>query len=220
MIHRPLFKTIVLLAVFLPAAHGQRWGHIPPEVKKNMDADILEGKRPRFKDLLQNEILELREGQRFDVDFVRFRFQMKKLSTVERDIVKNWIRSGKNAVFLEGNDLHEYAELLAPVQCKWILGSPKLLNHPVNTDCDHATFKRVWKLAYPCLYNVPADVSIIAEGEPGAPVCGSFTLGKGVIMFRLTPDGPDADRWDVNFWHWALGLRVPPPVDTKIEDTK
>ena len=33
-------------------------------------------------------------------------------------------------------------------------------------------------------------------------------VGEGKVFFLQTITGPDARRWQLNWWHWAMGLPV------------
>ena len=57
---------------------------------------------------------------------------------------------------------------------------------------------------------------MIAEEGGGNAVAGSIPLGEGRIVFQSAVSGTDARRWQLNFWHWAMGLGVPGAADTSI----
>lgn len=42
---------------------------------------------------------------------------------------------------------------------------------------------------------------------------GRLVVGNSQVYFLNTPEGPDQPRFMMNFWHWALGLKVPGAVD-------
>jgi len=202
---------------------------IPPEVLKQMDPDIRSGKRPTFATIRQGDIFGLRQNPKFKEDFVRFDFDVTKLSTVQNRIVENWIRSGYNPVYMVNEDFQKYSLFLKP--SKFLSSSTSktsLLRHSVNTDCGKVSFQAVVRhdrgVSYrdryyywlACFAGVTEEWSVIAEAGGGNAVAGSFPLGEGRIVFMSTPSGTDARRWTLNFWHWAMGLGVPGAADTSI----
>jgi hypothetical protein len=210
---------------------------IPPEVLKQMDPDIRSGKRPIFATINQGDIFGLRENPRFEADFVKFSFAVDKLSTVQQRIVENWIRAGHNTVYLSDSDVNKHAALLGPVRFTWQSLSKEriisqdwmnctLLHHPVNTDCEKVRFRchlPVWGGAYSstsrvtcCLMDLPEEGAVIAESGGGNAVCGSFPFGEGRIVFQSSVSGTDSRRWQLNYWHWAMGLGVPGAANTEI----
>ncbi len=217
---------------------------IPPEVLKQMDPDIRSCKRPIFATIHQGDIFGLRENPEFDADVVKFDFDVSKLSTVQLQIIENWIRSGHNTVYLKDADIGKYSSLLSPiglytqfaVGCKSSAPAPvscTLLRHQVNTDCESVVFHRLYSSvristgggtcggshffwSVPCLTNIPEEGTVIVEAGGGNAVCGVFPLGEGRILFRTTVSGTDSRRWVLNFWHWAMGLGVPGAAETGI----
>lgn len=205
---------------------------IPPEILKQMDADIRAGKRPTFATVHQGEIFGLRNQPKFDADFVRLSFDVGNLSTVQRDIVEKWIRSGVNRIYLADNDLVSYGALFAPIVGSLTsvsagrdkLLSANLLRHQANTDCEQVRFRAPiakgndyyspW--VAPCLKNLPVDSSVIVEAKGGEALCGSFRLEAADVVFKLSTVGNDSRRWELNFWHWALGLPVPGAAETGV----
>ena len=108
-------KTIGAIAAIPPEIMQKYGDTIPPEILKQMDPDILTGKRPFFATLRQGEIFGLRDQPKFKGDFVRLDFELKKLSIVQRNIVQKWMRSGTNRIFLKDEDCIKYSDLLSPV---------------------------------------------------------------------------------------------------------
>lgn len=211
---------------------------IPPEVLKQMDPDIRSGKRPTFATISQGDIFGLRENPRFEADFVKFNFAATNLSTVQERIIQNWIRAGHNTVCLSDTDIQKYASLLTPVRFTAQLrfqsrsSSPTgfvnstLLRHPVNTDCEKVQFfcpylqsrssGGYFTWAVCCFTNLAEEGTVIAEAGGGNAVCGSFPLGEGRIIFQSSVSGTDSRRWQLNYWHWVMGLGVPGAANTEI----
>jgi len=187
---------------------------IPPEVLKQMDPDILAGKRPSFAEVSQGDIFGLREKPKLDADFVRLNFDVDLLSTVQREIVEKWIRSGANRILLQGSAINMYVSLLAPAKASGFgLKDQRyqfeLQRHPVNTDCKEVLFYGT-KYGF---YSWPQGATVIAKFNDWA-ACGSFKVGEGDIVFYPVVTGNDSRRWMLNFWHWALGLPVPGAAET------
>ena len=224
--------TCVLLALAVSVGHAADEDLIPPEVLKQMDAVIRSGKRPTFATVRQGEIFGLRSQPELDADFVRLSFDPSKLSTVQRRIIEEWIRSGVNRIYLLDNDLILYGSLFSPaVGSRTSVTGDKsrtipanLLRHKVNTDCVQVRFSA--KIARdndnrgpwvaPCLKNLPVDSAVIVEAKGGEVLCGSFKLDAADVVFKLSTTGNDSRRWELNFWHWALGLPVPGVAETGI----
>ena len=194
---------------------------IPPEILRQMDPDIRSGKRPTITTIRQGDIFNLRNAPRFATDFVTFDFAVGSLSTVQKEIVENWIRSGVNRVVLQDSQITACAPLLAPAQAE---GShkevgyygAKLLLHPVNTDCRQVQFRGYTDSLLRCFKSLPPDATAIVERNGGGIVCGSFPLERGEVVFKLRTGGNDSRRWELNFWHWALGLPVPGAAETGV----
>jgi len=213
---------------------------IPPEVLKQMDPDIRSGKRPIFATINQGDIFGLRDNPRFEADFVQFNFAVTDISTVQQRIIENWIRAGHNTVYLSHTDIYKYAPLLSTVsftaQSHYSSRSSSsggfvnstLLRHPVNTDCEKVQFSRSYLKSRPsrndssytwsicCFTNLAEEGSVIAEAGGGNAVCGSFPLGEGRIIFQSSVSGTDSRRWQLNYWHWVMGLGVPGAANTEI----
>ncbi len=213
---------------------------IPPEVLKQMDPDIRSGKRPIFTTINQGDIFGLRENPIFEADFVRFNFGVSNLSTVQQRIIENWIRAGHNTVYMSDTGIYKYASLLSPVrftdQLRSRSGSSSsggfvnstLLRHPVNTDCEKVQFSCSYLKSRPsrydsyytwaicCFTNLAEEGTVIAEAGGGNAVCGSFPLGEGRIIFQSSVSGTDSRRWQLNYWHWVMGLGVPGAANTEI----
>lgn len=218
-----LITIMMLFVISIETAYSNDADFIPPEVLRNMDPDIRSGKRPTFAAIKQGDIFGLRENPQFKEDFVIFDFDVAKLSTVQKRIVENWIRSGVNRLFLKDKDIETYSTLLSPVRSGRTIQTPNLLRHAVNTDCEILTFanlgriyKEKWIWPFPCLHNVQEESSMIVEAGSGEAIAGSFSLGEGRVVFQVTVSSTDARRWQLNFWHWAMGLGVPGAADVSI----
>jgi hypothetical protein len=212
-----------------------------------MDPDVRFGRRPTFATVRREDVFRLPARGRLNADFVTFDLDTARMSTAEINLVRQWIRAGRNRVHLEGDAIRRHAALLAPASLQRSqhvfreeLGrglAAALLPHPVNTDCAKLRFRPTWykrmffsTWACPLLKDLPADAVVVARfrggwnetivvpkpddgSDPkveGDALCGMLPMGKGKVYFRSVPvPGPDARRWDLNWWHWALDLPVP-----------
>jgi len=206
---------------------------IPPEVLNAMDSDIRTGKRPIIAFIRQNEIFGLRENPIVKADFVRFDFDPSKLSSAQKDILRNWAESGVNQILLVMDDILKYTSIISNSSASEQFTSgytdnvkhanaetAKLLRHPVNIDCRDLGFwfgnsyghgRGAGEVG---IANLPQEASVIVESNDGFPICGVFPIGKGKCFFFSPPVGTDKRRWELNFWHWALGLPVPGSAET------
>lgn len=145
-----------LLIVLADVGRADDKDTIPPEILKQYDPDIRAGKRPTLGFIRQGDIFGLRDNPTFKEDCVRFDFDPAKLSSVQREIIQNWVKAGHAKVYLRDDDIRKYAPLLG---CSLSSGKGqerfrgssrpanefkfdtkfsqfgKLLRHPVNTDC-------------------------------------------------------------------------------------
>ena len=230
---------------------------IPPEILKQMDPDILSGKRPTFATIKQQDIFGLRDTPRYPTDFVTFDFDPMKLSSVQTEIIKNWIAAGHNPVYLTASspreqereyadrfnldsDLERYRSLMSPMKVivveKW--KGIRTNEHKVCTDVGGVTlpyatsrFSARWMYG---IANCPSESSVmwhinshvdedgVNRGNDTTPLalCGRFPIGDGHVFVgysmkhKTTLSGTDTRRWELNYWHWALGLPVPGAANT------
>jgi hypothetical protein len=85
---------------------------VPPEILEQAHPDILNGRRPRFKTITQNDIFSLREDPKFAADLIRLDLDANALSSLQKDILTSWIVSGSNTIVLDGKELEQCASLL------------------------------------------------------------------------------------------------------------
>ncbi|MBM3271574.1 MAG: hypothetical protein FJZ01_28395 [Candidatus Sericytochromatia bacterium] len=85
---------------------------IPPEILKQMDPDIVSGKRPTVEMLKQDDIFGLRDKPKRDADFVRFDFDAGQLSGAQRKVLDQWLRDSSSRVLLLDADIWNFRELL------------------------------------------------------------------------------------------------------------
>lgn len=212
-----VIALVVAMASTAWAAKSADEDLIPPEILKQMDADILSGKRPSIAIIKQSDIFGLREHPKFQTDFVTFGFEPDRLSTVQREVIEKWITSGANNIYLKDKGISKYADLFRPL----VSGrgkAMKLTRHQVNTDCKDVAFGT--HDYYPDFYcgfgPLPPGSSVIAETDAGFAICGMAPIGLSRLYLGRTATGADARRWELNYWHWALGLPVPGAAATGI----
>jgi len=205
---------------------------IPPEILKVMNPDILSGKRPIIAFIRQNDIFGLRDNPILNADFVRFDFDPERLSSPQKKILRAWVESGVNRILLLQDDILKYTSIISSASANKKFSSgytdnvkaanartAKLLRHPVNTDCSDLGF---WYgdthghgtgAGVVGIIELPQGSSVIVESNANVPLCGVFPIGKGKVYFYSPPVGSDGRRWQLNFWHWAIGLPVPGSAD-------
>lgn len=240
-----VFKHKKLAAIALVLCLGVSWSAIaddadviPPEILRQMDPDILTGKRPVIHKLKQTEIFGLRENPEFKADFVTFDFDPGKTSSVQEEILRNWIKSGANKLYFEDANIVKYSRLLglqASTHARWDFASNSpvdrkttLLRHSVNTDCRlvrmapysavppayiEAKFFKALKCGQAIIEGLPPSCAVVIDVDNHA-AAGRIHVGDGVVYFRHRVSGTDNRRWILNWWHWAMGLSVPGAAET------
>ncbi|MFA7126349.1 MAG: hypothetical protein WC182_02140 [Bacilli bacterium] len=233
-----IFLTITCLLVVFVVGQGfcAYEDTIPPEILAQMDKEILSGKRPTFAFITETDIFSLRENPKFDADFVRFNFEPGYLSSIQTQILLNWIEGGFNRIYFYGSEINKYAHYLPSSSNSTYIDSGNskslsipLQNHVVNTDCKIVYFKselnpnasiskNLSKNRANALKNLSPGSSAIAQTKGGEVVAGCVRheSGGGETYFRVGTNGVDSDRWRLNYWHWALGLPVPGAADDTI----
>ena len=78
---------------------------IPPEILQQMNPDIRSRTRAIITLISQDDIFGLRDQPRLDADFVSFCIPLANLSTVQRRIIDDWVRSGHNRILQGTNRL-------------------------------------------------------------------------------------------------------------------
>lgn len=193
---------------------------IPPEILKRYDADIVAGKRPRFVTISEKMIWDLRTQPNQGGDVYNFNLDPSALSSVQIDVIREWIRNGGRVVLWGQESVAKYISMLHPdisVQLS-VVKPMKLTDHPVNTDCrlvnfSHHTYNpsgRNWDSIV--LRNTPDETEVIASNDTGL-LAGRIPYGRGEIIVVMAGSGWDMGndrfRWKLNFDHWALRMAVP-----------
>ena len=211
---------------------------IPPDILRQMDPDLVSGKRPRVVTIKQDDIFGLRDNPRRDADFVTFDLDIAKLSTAQRNILDAWLRAGHNKLLLVADQIPKYDSLFG-VSAGWmafVSGKPSyeyaLSEHPVSTDCGNLSFGEVRDMdnnrsswAQDQRYVVyrghlvgldteKSRILVTSKSDSNKAFAGAFSFGRSTVYFHGRVGGPDMRRWYLNFYHWALDLRVPGAAET------
>jgi len=139
---------------------------IPPEILAQMDKDILSGKRPNIAKLRQGEIFGLRKNPRIEADFVTFDFDIGNLSSVQKEIIHRWVRTGVNKIYLLSGQISLYTLFFDPVKgLSAGYHTDQFLRHVVNTDC-----KSLDMFVSGHFKDLPLEAEVIVEGGGGVAV--------------------------------------------------
>jgi hypothetical protein len=147
-------------------------------------------------------------------DVYSFSLDIAKLSSVQIEIIRKWVRDGQNILFWGQKEARKYDYLFADVIRYYAHDASDYSksNHPVNSDVIDVRFfhSDSWNRA--ALMKYPPDTEVIVSNNKGV-VAGRVPYGRGNIYFSLFGDewpmGRDRDRWTLNFYHWMLGFAVP-----------
>ena len=234
-------RTISLLAIavislFPMASHAEDspvpdTSKIAPDVLRQMDADLVSGKRPVIATIKQDSIYALRENPRLKADLIRFDFNLGELTTAQIRILDTWIRAGNNKIYLLDGDIPKYATLFGltgggpdilsgdSAKARQVYDSWKLEDHPVSTDCGRLSFgifksrdndnRSPWFVGQYYLRGLDSQNATLLVSRKADVLCGSFTLGRGTVYFRNSVGGPDMWRWYLNFMHFVMDKRIP-----------
>lgn len=228
--------TIIILVSFLvfinvPKLSASYEETIPPEILNKFEKSILSGDRPVFGKITQAMIFSLRDQPDQGGEIYKLDLDPKKLSSVQLEILKNWIKAGHNILFWGKSEASKCAVLFSEAiqfsQLVWE-EKPTLNKHPVNTDIKDVRFyteENNGMRSLNLLNKYPSDTEVIVSIEIGV-IAGRAPYGKGNIYFALFDNtwmsGVDKDRWTLNFNQWMLGLKVPEAANvnlkTKIKD--
>ncbi len=212
---------------------------IPPEILAKYDPGLVDGTRPKIVTITQDMIWSLRTKPDQGGDIYTLDVKASELSTVQKNVVLEWIKAGHN-VLIQEEQCVLYWELFPgftePKEAKNCPGPlpVTLSEHPVNTDCANVTFCTTSEgrlrrsdntygighthLYYPALPEHAVVVASLDRGrrsdDPGGPVAGCVPYGRGGVYFIIKPpQGSDTDRWTLSFRQWMLGLPIPGAAD-------
>jgi hypothetical protein len=201
---------------------------IPPEILQQYHPDVVSGERPKFVTITQPMIWGLRDQPNQGGDVYVFDFDLEKLSTVQKEIIENWVSNGQKVLIWGYKAAWEYSPIFSKIieisngdQSKTVLAK-----HPVNTDVKDVRFyyfNQYSSNRHYYLTRYPVDTEIMVSIKSGV-IAGRVPLGRGSIYFVLTGNrwdkGIDKDRWELNFKQWMLGLAVPGAAEVLISPSR
>ena len=219
---------------------------IPPEILRLYDPGLLDGSRPKLVAITQEMIWSLRDEPDQGGDVYTLDFDPAELSTVQKDVLLEWIKAGHN-VLIQHEECAVYWELFPgftePKEAKHCPGPlpVTLSDHPVNTDCGNVTFCSETEgrlrrtdgtygfghdhLFFPAMPENSFVVASLDRGrtdrDPGGAVAGCVPYGRGGVYFiTKLPQGSDTDRWTLNFRQWMLGLPIPGGAEISVSQAR
>lgn len=202
---RSLLICIAIAGALPAAADPSRLADgISPIARDAMDPEIVDGVRPRIFKLGNKDIEQLVAQPRKDVDFVMFKFIVDDTTSTQKGVLESWLSRGFNRILLTGFEMKLYAQffgLEADYHSRRSIRL-ELMEHEVNTDCADIQGNIEFE-------SLP-EGSVILAARAGKPAAGRFMHGKTEVYFHSDLKGNDADRWLLNFYHWALDLDIPP----------
>lgn len=220
-------KTIGAIADIPPEIMRKYGDTIPPEILKQYNLDVLSGKRPTIAKMAQGDIFSLRTTPVFKADFVRFSFSPDSLSKVQRDILQKWLKDGHNDVILIGKDREAYAKLCGAAPAVVVTNRALTIDarHPISVDVTDVSSSewedrkylggRYANVVFGISDKITSGFSVAARNRDGSAAAGMFVAGNTkVYLMPAGYSGTDANRFRLNFLHWALGLKVPASADT------
>lgn len=195
---------------------------IPPEILNRYEPAVVDDKRPKLICITQEMIWGLRDKPNQGADVYSFDLDPDKLSSVQRTIIREWVRSGASILFFSACDASKYATLFGDAISVGRSNNPlELPDHPVNTDVKSVDFRdypsgrsyRNPKDTLTVLSRYPDNTDVIVRDGTGNPCAARVPYGAGSINVALIGkywrDGVDRLRWELNFKQWVLGLKVP-----------
>jgi len=230
--------VVIILCMSLFARNSwAKYETIPPEILQQYDPGVLSGERPIFATVSNADIWDLREHPDRGGDFVLLKIVAGNLSSVQREIISNWVKDGArvylnskessaliSSVFGMGfNDFGHVRMRTGPSRSggpPFRYSSPYLNgNHPVSTDVNFSLSitGRCYGLS---LSNLPKNSTVIVSADPSHTkvLVGAFKYGEGYIYFNTLndPTGRDRDRFLLNLSQWLIGKKVPGAASTEV----
>jgi len=198
---------------------------VPPEILAMYEPSVVSGERPRTVTITQQMIWQLRERPHLGGDVYVLDMDFSQLSTVQRNILINWLEKGAK-VLLWGEEMLDAVPCLVPgATVGWSRPGEvcQLAEHPVNTDCRLLSFECSEQGLCRGVQQCPVKMEAIA-GTPSVTVAGRIPVKLGSIYFASFDaseqgrwqQSPDRDRWTLNFKQWLLGLPVPRAAETRV----
>lgn len=227
----------IVLGVTSALAHAQGGRYektIPPEILVQYDKRVVQGLRPKAVTITQSMIWPLRTKPDQGGEVYRLDFSVSELSTVQKEILSDWVKKGQRILLWGKDEIRNYAPLFSEaMQADYkkrasdsrTLNHPaehRLAAHPVNTDVRdlevavHVPPGSGWIHYYywTVITRSPKETEVILSTREGV-IAGKVPYGKGGIYFLQVTGGADVDRWKLNFYQWMLGLPVPGSASVK-----
>ncbi len=229
-IKKTLSLTLIMLAILLGGmAYGQATKYeatIPPEILNRYDPGVVEGSRPKFVTITQPMIWGLRNNPNQGGEIYRLDLDAAKLSTVQKEILQDWVKGGQKILIWGRDELFRYSDLFSGLGSAFDdfnqVPNVQLSNHPVNTDVRDIDFSdgdSGKNIDYAVFRKYPVNSEIIVSVKEGL-IAGVAPFGRGSIYFASPWNGwkrgADRDRWTLNFYQSMLGLRVPGSAGTRV----
>lgn len=216
------YVVCLLLTIILgisPRVFAAPADTIDPNVLKQFGASIIDGTRPTFTTMTQGDFFSLPAYPTFKADFVKLAFEPDKLLDTQKEIFQKWLKGGHNKVVLFGSDMYKYAKILG-------VSNDEFHNKDVTAtlliNTRHSAATGVIDLVagvedpqsdsiYYCIQDgLIENISTVARYKDSLAAAGMFVSGVTSVYFLpKNISGEDADRFLLNFWHWAMGLKVP-----------
>jgi len=219
MCKRIFIVMFLFVSICLVFAQAEKYKEtVPAEVLKLYHQDIINGSRPKIVTITQPMILSLVNRPQLGGDVYNFDFDMRDLSSTEKNILLGWIKNGQKILLWGDIDIWKYAPLFSDkLKIAGKTDLEVLLSaHPVNNNVKNILFKGKSN-SYVYLSQYPLGTEIIAYVKEDV-IAGRVPYGKGSIYFVGLGEhwdlGKDKDIWTLNFYHWMLGLNVPGKVET------
>lgn len=213
-------RKAIIVVIFLVFSAGILFAQaekykntIPPEVLRLYNRGVLDHSRPKVVTINRAMIDSLVRRPDLGADVYDFDFDIRDLSSTEKNILLGWVKDGQKILLWGNTDMWKYAPLFSDkVKISGRTGlEVTLANHPVNNDVEDIIFKGKSN-SYVYLYQCPPGTEIIAYMKENV-VAGRFPYGKGSVYFAGVGEywnaSKDKDRWMLNFYQWMLGLPVP-----------
>jgi len=211
---------LCLVFVFPLLAFNNYENTIPPEILKQFDSAIISGEKPKIITITQPMIWSLRNQPNQGGDVYNFDLDLSKISSVQMEIIKDWISNGAK-IFLWGvSEVEKYLPLFKQDNMSFSYngGEGQLTSHVVNTDVKDLQFDKTnW--GWGNIDILPINSELIVTNSRGT-LAGRIPYGRGSIYFATTSNhwhlGKDRDRWTLNFYQWMLGGRIPGATNTAV----
>jgi len=197
---------------------------ISPEILKRYNREVVKKQKPKIEFITDKHIWKLRKEPDRNVDYIRLKINLDRLSTEQQTLLKGWLNMGRNNLYLVKREMIKYSHLFG-IQCIEGNCSPVLVSeHPVNAGVKSISIGREHDFDTRTVYafrNLPKGITRIVgcKEDPALTVVGAFRYRGRRIVFRGAPIvGTDEERWNLNFNQWLAGYDVPGASRTAGDD--